>query len=240
MLAIFANPSVKRMSISYNYLRNSFARTLKKLIVLAPDKISYLNVMGSINFAEHLMPIVTTVHNMRLLMSLNVAGCACNQHTCRALSQFIVGSYQIREFDCSHCKINFQGTRYIIDALNRNTTIRNFNFSHNDMSSESYEFSIKIASIITRHPSLMHLNIANTNLKRHEIMFIGLALSASKTMLSLHLTAGSLPYYERIFLRAVIAARVSYQFRNLTGKKEVKSNRERNQLLQMASGEVQE
>ena len=86
----------------------------------------------------------------------------------------------------------------------------------------------------------MHLNIANTNLKRHEIMFIGLALSASKTMLSLHLTAGSLPYYERIFLRAVIAARVSYQFRNLTGKKEVKSNRERNQLLQMASGEVQE
>ena len=59
-------------------------------------------------------------------------------------------------------------------------------------------------------------------------------------MLSLHLTAGTLAYYERIFLRAVIAARVGYQFRNLTGKKEVKSNKERNQLLQIASGEVQE
>lgn len=86
----------------------------------------------------------------------------------------------------------------------------------------------------------MHLNIAATNLRRHEIMFIALSLPTSKVMLSLHLTSSSLPYYERIFLRAVIAARVSFQYRNLVGRKEVKSNKERNQLLQMASGEVQE
>ena len=82
--------------------------------------------------------------------------------------------------------------------------------------------------MITRHPTLTHLNIAHTNLKREEMMFIGLSLSTSKTMVSLHLSGQTMPYYERIFLRAVIAARVGYKFRNLTGKKDVNGFKERN------------
>ena len=82
--------------------------------------------------------------------------------------------------------------------------------------------------MITRHPSLLHLNISNTNLIRAEVLFIGLSLSISKSMLSLHLTAGTLAYYERLFLKAVIHARTGWQFRNLTLKKDVKSNKERN------------
>ena len=97
--------------------------------------------------------------------------------------------------------------------MNRNTSIRSFNFSHNDMSSQSFEFSIKAASMVTRHPALMHFNIAQTNLKREEVMFIVLALSLAGCLLSLHITAASLPYYERIFLRSVIAARVGFQYR---------------------------
>ena len=112
-------------------------------------------------------------------MSLNLAGCELSQQICRILSPYLVHSYQIRELDVSHCKISFQSTRYIIDAVNRNTTIRAFNFSHNDLSSETFEFAIKIASIVTRHPALMHLQIAHTNLKREEVLFIGLALSMS-------------------------------------------------------------
>ena len=115
--------------------------------------------------------------------------------------------------DVSHCRASYQGSRYLIDALNRNTSIRNFNFSHNDLTSEIFEFSIKIASIITRHPSLLHIDITSTNLKKEEIIFIGLSLPISKTLLSCHLTAQKLPYYERIFLRAAIAARVGFQYR---------------------------
>jgi hypothetical protein len=84
----------------------------------------------------------------------------------------------------------------------------------------------------------MHLDLSKTNLKREEVLFIGLSLSTSKTLLSVHLTANELPYYERIFLRSTIAARVGFEFRNFATKKEVKSNKERNQVLQMASGEV--
>ena len=125
----------------------------------------------------------------------------------------MTNSYQIREVDFSHCKLTYQATRYIIDAMNRNTTIRNFMFSHNDLSSESNEFSIKVASIITRHPSLMHMNITSTNLKREEILFVGISASTSKVIQSLHLTGSTLPYYERIFLRSIMAARTSYQYR---------------------------
>jgi hypothetical protein len=150
----------------------------------------------------------------------------------------MTASYSLRDVDIAHCRISYQGTRYIIDALNRNTYIRQFNFAFNDLTSSAYEFSIKLASIITRHPSLMHLDLSKTNLKREEVLFIGLSLSTSKTLLSVHLTANELPYYERIFLRSTIAARVGFEFRNFATKKEVKSNKERNQVLQMASGEV--
>ena len=133
ILAIFGNPTVNRISICYNYMRTSFSTTLCNLIKVAPFKINYLNLMGSINFADHLKPIVTSLSRMRQLISLSIAGCGTNQHTCRDIASFIVSSFSIRELDVSHCKINFQGSRYIIDALNRNTTIRSFNFSHNDL-----------------------------------------------------------------------------------------------------------
>ena len=70
-------------------------------------------------------------------------------------------------------------------------------------------------------------------------MFIGMAVSTSKCMMSLHIS-GNLPYYERIFLRLMIAARVNFTYRHLTNKKKVRSNREKNVLLGFASGDGQE
>ena len=177
---------------------------------MRPHKIDEINLMGSIIYMDHIDPIMDILPSNKTMRHLNIAGCQLSHGSCRKLSTFMLASYTLSYLDVSHCRINFQGTRYIIDALNRNITIRNFNFSHNDLTSESFEFSIRVASIITRHPSLMHIDITNTNLKREEVIFIGLSLPISKTLLSCHLTAQKMPYYERIFLRAAIAARVSY------------------------------
>jgi hypothetical protein len=68
-------------------------------------------------------------------------------------------------------------------------------------------------------------------------MFIGLSIPMSKTLLSIHLTATKLPYYERIFLRAINAARVAFKPKDLAGKKDIRGNREKNQILHMASGD---
>ena len=101
---------------------------------------------------------------------LNVAGCSLGHSACRSLSKFMLDCCTLSHLDVSHCRISFQGSRYLIDALNRNTTIQNFNFSHNDLTSASFEFSIKVASIVTRHPSLMHLDDAPLTLVPQEIV----------------------------------------------------------------------
>lgn len=62
-------------------------------------------------------------------------------------------------------------------------------------------------------------------------MFIGLAVPVSRTLLSIHLTSSKLPYYERIFLRAMVAARVGFSLKNVGTKKDVRGNREKNQIL---------
>jgi hypothetical protein len=114
--------------------------------------------------------------------------------------------------------------------MTRNLNIRTFDFSYNDLKSGgNYEFSIKLGAIITRHPTLMHINLTSTSIKKEEVLFIGLALSMSKTMISLHLSGNELPYYDRIFLRTLIAARVGYRVKfdnEKSGK--VKNNKEFN------------
>lgn len=191
-------------------MSSSFTQTFIGMSKLFPSKVLELNLMGCLNSADYTDDIISGMSNLNKLINLNLAGCQMTQKSCKKLSTLIVKVESLRTLDVSHCKINYQGTRYIIDALNRNKCINNFMFSGNDLSSQSNEFSIKVASMITRHPCLMHIDISNTNLKREEILFIGMSLSTSKTMLSCHLTSGGMTYYDRVFLRSVIAARVSF------------------------------
>lgn len=155
LFAIYCNPSICRLTIAYNYMRQSFSRCLKRLMDLKPEKLNEINLMGSIMYTDHIEPIVRTLPFLtKTIKLLNIAGCTLTHAMCREMSRFMLNSYAIGVMDVSHCRINYQGSRYLIDALNRNQTIRNFNFSHNDLTSATFEFSIKVASIITRHPSL--------------------------------------------------------------------------------------
>lgn len=129
------NPYLKRITCAYNFLRQTFNRTLAKFISMKPDKITDINLMGSVQFHDHIDPVIRELPKMKHLTSLNIAGCMLSQVSCRQLSLFIFMCFTLRLLDVSHCRISYQGSRYIIDALNRNTCIRNFNFSHNDLNS---------------------------------------------------------------------------------------------------------
>jgi len=41
----------------------------------------------------------------------------------------------------------------------------------------------------------MHLDITGTGLKTEEILFIGMAMSTSKSVIAVHMTANNLDYY---------------------------------------------
>lgn len=107
------------------------------------------------------------------------------------------------------------GTRYVIDGLNRNIGLEYFNFAYNGLQSEMYEFSIKMAKIISRHLELLHVDLTHTGLEKEEVIFIGMTLPCSTSMLGLHLSLNDLGYYDRIFLRTLINAKLVYRFKNM-------------------------
>ena len=61
----------------------------------------------------------------------------------------------------------------------------------------------------------MHLDVSGTGMKKEEILFIGMAIKHATALVSIHLSANNLDYYERIFLRTLVGARTVYHFRNM-------------------------
>jgi Ran GTPase-activating protein (RanGAP) involved in mRNA processing and transport len=85
---------------------------------------------------------------------------------CKLIGQILVCQKAMRTLNLESCNINGQGTRNILDGLNRNCGLQNFNFAYNNMGSEVYEFSIKMAKILSRHLEIMHLDLSATGLKK--------------------------------------------------------------------------
>lgn len=98
--------------------------------------------------------------------------------------------------------------RQILDGLNRNVGLRSINLSFNSLVSKVYEFAIKMAKVVCSHDEMVHIDLTSTGLRPEEVIFIGMTLPLSKSCMGLHLSANRLGYYERIFLRTLIDARV--------------------------------
>jgi hypothetical protein len=75
VFSFFANPHLKRITVAYNYMRQTFTRTLAKLTTMQPDKVTDINLMGSINFHDHIDPLVRVLDKITTLTTLNIAGC---------------------------------------------------------------------------------------------------------------------------------------------------------------------
>ena len=65
----------------------------------------------------------------------------------------------------------------------------------------------------------MHIDLTNTSLQKEEVIFIGMAIRKSATLLGIHLSCNGLDYYDRIFFRTRVLGKVNYHFRNLAQEK---------------------
>lgn len=234
LIAAFAAPSVRRFSYVGNFGRATFRATFAELVKADPRKFMELNVSRSFTAVEIMEQLSRSFS--RNMIKLNISGCDLSMSACRVLNKFLLEQMNIKDFNVARCKLAHQGARYIIDALNRNSTIRHLNISFNDFTSGIYEFSIKIASMLTRHPTLLHCDLTQCGFKRQECMFIIIAMSLSKSFLALHLTGNDLSYYERVFMRSLISARVQFQFKSEEQRQEIKLNKERAQIMHLAGG----
>jgi hypothetical protein len=102
------------------------------------------------------------------------------------------------------------------------------------MASQNFEFAIQMGAVIARHPNLIFANLTNVGFLEEEVIFLGLALSNSKNMLSLHLTGNKLSYINRIFLRTLMAARVEKR-RKVNLSSQIKNNVDYNQVMHLAN-----
>lgn len=100
---------------------------------------------------DHLDLITLDNHLFNKLQILNLSNNPMSPVSCRNVGSYLINSMFLKNLDVSNCKLQNQGTRSIIDGLNRNKNLNYFNFSSNFMSSSVYEFSIKVAKILTRH-----------------------------------------------------------------------------------------
>ena len=106
-ISFFMNPKLTRITLAYNYIRNTFCRTFARLASMRPEKITDINLMGSINFHDHIDPIIQELPKLKYLTQLNIAGCALTQASCRQLSLFVFKCFTLRLLDVSHCRINY-------------------------------------------------------------------------------------------------------------------------------------
>ena len=81
---------------------------------------------------------------------------------------------------------------------------------------------------------MQHYDLTATGLKKEEVLFMGMALQKSRSCIGMHLSANNLDYYERIFVRTLINAKVQHHFRNMAQEQgSIRSQKERNQILEL-------
>ena len=81
----------------------------------------------------------------------------------------------------------------------------------------------------------MHLDLTATGLQKEEVIFIGMSLQHSRACIGLHLSLNQMSYYDRIFLRILMDAKVAFQFRNMAQKAGIRTQQETNQVTELVS-----
>ena len=107
VLGFFQNPSLHKMTITYNFLRASFCKTLTDMIKAQPEKITSLNLMGSIASSDHVEHLCINLEKFKQLVSINFSGNNFNVNCCRIFGNFMMSSYTLRDIDIAHCRISY-------------------------------------------------------------------------------------------------------------------------------------
>ena len=62
------------------------------------------------------------------------------------------------------------------------------------------------------------MDLSATGMRKEEVIFVGMSIKHASAVVSIHLSANNLDYYERIFLRTLVGARTAHHFRNLAAE----------------------
>ena len=186
LFGVYLSPQIKKLTFVGNPIGKTFIKSFQELIKGNPNRFLELTMSASIPVVDHVEKFVKSC-SLNLLR-LNLSYISLGMNATRTLNVYLLKHNVLKDLNLMRCGLNNQSARYIVDALARNVTIRHLNISQNDISSTLYEFGIKLASLLSRHPTLLHANFSSTGLTKEETMLVIAAMSTSKSFLALHLS----------------------------------------------------
>lgn len=212
-LAAFMNPNLRKLGIEgiSNKPKQCTCNTLKALVAIFPKKLEGLSFSGVSEFGIHAARTLTELQNPEVtLRELDLSRQTLSPLICAGVGALLINSKELRTLELLGARLSGYSASIILDGLCRNFGLQSLNLSHNNLSSgQTHECAIKITQVIARHESLMHVDLSMCGLAKEEVIFIGMALAESRSMLALHLSGNMLEYYERIFLRTLLDAKVA-------------------------------
>lgn len=246
IMAAYMSPSLDSITISRNSLQKISCKTMRQLQAICPSKLKGLDLDGCADVSYHLENIISDMGHMQFIQTqtfrpgqalreLCLSNIPLAGSQCRHIGDILTNADNLKQLELQACKISGAGMRFILDGLNRNVGLQFVNLSHNSLVSKIYEFAIKLAKVVCSHEDMVHVDLTNTGLRPEEVIFIGMTLPLSKSCMGIHLSANRLGYYERVFLRTLIDAKVQYHFKNVAQRKNpaVKKKAEEAQMLEL-------
>ena len=119
-IACFMAPYVKCISIKNNFLRGTASNTFYELRRTNPNKIEEVRIPNSMHVSEHLDNVTRELYKMGNMHTLDFGGIPLSIQTAKNIGHYLVNSKKLRFLNVSGCKLAYQGTRYLVDGLNRN------------------------------------------------------------------------------------------------------------------------
>jgi len=120
MISCFMSPSLQGLEFRGNFLRSSASNTIFQLMKDQPNVIQEFRVPGSMHVGEYLDFPTKDMYKLGNLHSLDFSNIPISIQAAKNIGHYMVFSKKLRFLDVSGCKLAYQGTRYLVDGLNRN------------------------------------------------------------------------------------------------------------------------
>jgi Ran GTPase-activating protein (RanGAP) involved in mRNA processing and transport len=226
LMAAFISPTLSSIKLTSNAVKHHAASSLGTMMKLWPEKIKELAITRTPAGGDHLDKCFDSLQKYTGLQVLNLSGTSISIDVCRRIGGCLKSGKRLIRLNLSNCKLAQQGARYVIDGLLENEGLEYLDLSGTALSASSYEFSIKLAKVLTTHMQLVHLNLSETKLQREEVFFLGMMAKHFKVLVGLHLPISELSRYDRVFLRILMNSSVPPLVRRLDHNAQVVASTE--------------
>ena len=196
---------------SFYYTRNEVGlKVVEALKMMRNGEINDLSLRGCKVNLRALGPLIAAVLQLRDVVKLCIAEIGLSDGAIRELVAGLRRS-RVVNLDIAWNQISLNATKAFLTYLRKDKKLQYLDYSWNSLASSDNEVAYLLGAILRNHPSLIHLNIASTQLNDQAVVLLVQGLKKSNTMVSLHLTDNQIEQRTVEFLKRHLDARTETQ-----------------------------